>query len=60
MPKKDEPMVDVTISLDTEQYRLLAAVADENGWGDLPMSQLLSIRIDDEVQTVRRAMGGAQ
>lgn len=46
-------MVNVTISLDTGQYETLAKVAEANGFGDLSMSQLISIRTDDEVSQIR-------
>lgn len=49
-------MVNVTVSLDRDQYQLLAQVAEANGFGDLPMSQLISIRTDCEVAEIRAEM----
>lgn len=52
-------MVQVSVSLDVEQYSLLAQVAEANGFGDMSMSQLLGARIDTDVRDIR-ASGGAE
>lgn len=48
-------MMNLTISIDTRQYQVLAAAAEAAGNGDMSVRQCIEVQMDDTVNAIVEA-----